>query len=62
MGSNRLHNTRIHYHVRGRADALLTIAAHLGWSDKLTDTIAADVLALDRIDLFYARKRREDCA
>ena len=60
MGANRLHNIRIQYHCRGRADALLTLAAHLGWSDKLTDTLADDVLALDRADLFHARKRRQD--
>ena len=54
--------TRIAWHARGRADASLTLAEHLGWTDTLVDSLAKDALQIDRADVFHARKRRQDYA
>ena len=54
--------TRLAWHARGRADALLTLAEHLGWTDTLVDSLARDALQIDRADVFHARKRRQDYA
>lgn len=54
--------TRLTWHARGRADALLTLAEHLGWTDTLVDSLAKDALQIDRADVFHARKRRQDYA
>lgn len=61
MSAGRRQRDKANWHTRGRADAVLTlIAAGMLRGHPLAEVF--DLLNLDRVDLFHAQRRANECA